>query len=148
MAHDTQSSAYERAGGEAVLRPLVRRFVARLVADPMIGFLFRDADIERLAEREFQHAAQFLGAQLAYTGRPLRAAHAPFPITGGMFARRRRLLELELTESGVAADIIAAWLAHQDALRAEITPETDGHCGTRATGGPKVVRWEPPEAKP
>lgn len=142
------SSAFARAGGEAVLRPLLQRFVARLASDPMIGFLFRDADLVRLAEREYQHAAQHLGGDVPYTGRPLRAAHAPFPITGGMFARRRRLLELELTESGVPADIMVRWLAHQDALRPEITPEADGHCGTRATGGPKVVRWEPPEAKP
>lgn len=138
-------SDFDRAGGEAVLRPLLARFVLRLTNDPMIGFLFRSADAARLAEREYQHAAAFLGASLVYEGRPLRAAHAPFPITGGMFARRRRLLELELTESGVPADIVARWLAHQDALRPEITPERDGHCGTRATGGPLLSRWEPPE---
>jgi truncated hemoglobin YjbI len=147
-ASSPAATAFVRAGGEAVLRPAMERFVQQLAVDPMIGFLFGQADLPRLALREYQLAAQFLGAEVEYEGRPLQRAHAPFPITGGMFARRRFLLEQELRRSEVADDIVDLWLAHTDSLRAQITPQPGGRCDTRATGGPLLSRWEPPAANP
>jgi truncated hemoglobin YjbI len=63
---------FEELGGEPVLRSIIRTFVDRMFSDPMIGFLFRNASRERVADKEYELAAQHLGAGVAYTGRPLR----------------------------------------------------------------------------
>lgn len=124
----TDVSFYERLGGEAVLRPLMTDFVGRIFNDMMIGFFFRNADQARVTDKEYELAAAFLGGPERYTGTPLRQAHAPHPIMGGQFARRRRILEEVLAEHAVPADIAQAWLAHTDRLRPQITGDEAGVC--------------------
>jgi hemoglobin len=119
---------FERLGGETSLRAIIDEFVDRTFADTMIGFFFQRANKERTKRFEYEHAAAFLGAPIAYGGRDLREAHKKHPIMGGQFARRRRILETTLEKHGVPADIRAAWLAHQDALRDEVTTDPEGEC--------------------
>lgn len=114
---------YQQLGGEAALRPLVERFVERVFQDVMIGFLFRAADRQRVAEKEYELAARHLGAAVPYTGRPLDEAHAPHPISGGHFDRRRKILEEVLEEAGAPAAVREAWLRQVDALRGLIVRE-------------------------
>lgn len=135
MAHHvvvTEPSAFVRLGGEPALRRIIDDFVGRVTRDLMIGFFFARVDHRRLAEMEYQHAAEHLGAGTAYTGRTLRSAHAPHRIMGGHFARRRELLRQTLTEHGVPEDVSTEWLAHVDALRAEITPDVGSECAGSA----------------
>lgn len=113
----TEPSDYERVGGETGLREIIADFVARLFDDVMIGFMFTGRSRERLAEMEFQLAAQQLGGPWSYSGRAIGAVHAPLPIMGGHFARRRKILENTLTAHGVDPDITGRWLAHVDSLR-------------------------------
>lgn len=121
-------SAYARLGAER-LRSIIEDFVARVVGDVMIGFMFREVDPLRLAELEFQMAARFLGAaEVTYQGRPLDKAHAPHRIMGGQFARRTQILRQTLTEHRVDDDIIADWMRHTERLRPLITGQTDGEC--------------------
>ena len=127
MAAQAQT-LYERLGGAEVLRPIIHDFVRQMVDDTMIGFFFRDVDVAQLERREFQFTARFLGADLPYEGRPIRRAHAPHPIMGGQFDRRRRLLEACIEAHGVPADIQAAWLEHVDRLRPQITGDGQGEC--------------------
>ncbi|MDD9933770.1 MAG: hypothetical protein OXT09_09210 [Myxococcales bacterium] len=122
------ASMFERLGGEAKLRPLIDDFVDRVFDDVMIGFFFRSASRERIKRFEYEHAAQFLGAEIEYGGRPLRQAHARQPIMGGQFARRMRILEQTLSAHGVPEDIAQAWLAHNRDLREEITADPEGEC--------------------
>lgn len=119
---------FERLGGEAVLRPLIDAFVDRCFDDMMIGFHFRAADRERVKRFEYQHAAQYFGADVAYEGRPLTKAHGPHNILGGQFMRRRQILLETARKHGMPDDLIEAWLAHQDTLRAEITKQVDSGC--------------------
>ena len=115
---------FEAMGGEAGLRAIVDDFVERCFRDVMIGFLFQRADKERIKRFEYEHATAFLGVG-EYTGRSLRHAHMRHQILGGQFARRRRLLEQTLLEHGVPAELVARFLAHQDALRPLITGDPD-----------------------
>src|SRR4051794_19837367 len=94
-------SLFELAGGEAGLRPVVNRFVDRVFEDVMIGYLFRNADRERVKLKEYEHAAEQLGGTVKYTGRPLAQAHAPHRIRGGQFMRRIQILRETLRESGL-----------------------------------------------
>ncbi|MET0286954.1 MAG: group 1 truncated hemoglobin [Polyangiales bacterium] len=129
---------FEQLGGEPVLRGIIDEFVDRIFADTMIGFFFQRANKERTKRFEYEHAAAFLGAAIAYGGRDLREAHKKHPIMGGQFARRRRILESTLEKHGVPADIRAAWLAHQDSLRDEVTADPEGECVARPLDAKKA----------
>lgn len=119
---------FDDIGGEPALRAIIDEFVERVFADTMIGFLFQRANKERIKRFEFEHAAAFLGGPVAYSGRDMAAAHKRHPIMGGHFGRRRRILEQTLEKHGVAPEIRAAWLAHQDALREQVTSDLVTQC--------------------
>ncbi|GAB4195996.1 MAG: hypothetical protein OHK0013_02790 [Sandaracinaceae bacterium] len=109
--------AFERLG-EDVVRAITRDLVARMSKDLLIGFFFAKADLERLAELEYQHAAAFLGAPVRYEGRPLDRVHHPRRIFGGQFDRRLVILGEVLAAHHVPEDIRDAWLAHTRSQRA------------------------------
>ena len=122
----------DRLGGLDGLRPIVADFVGRLCRDTMIGFHFRDVDQGRLVELELQFAAQMLGADVAYQGRPIAAAHARHPISDGQFARRTTVLRQTLADHQVPADIVNVWLEHTESLRSAVL----GNAVLRQGGGP------------
>jgi hemoglobin len=124
----TEPSFFERLGGEPVLRRIVDRFVDRVFDDPMIGFFFGNASRERIKEKEYEFAARHLGADVPYTGKPIRDAHAPHGIMGGQFMRRLKILEDTLTDLGVAEDITRHWLEQNEKLRPLVTRDAGSHC--------------------
>mgnify|MGYP001592958013 CR=1 FL=1 len=89
-------SLFDQIGADG-LRRVIADFYDRLFADVMIGFLFAGKDKQRLIDREYEFTAHFLGADVAYTGRPLRQAHARSPILGGHFERRLQILRNTLS---------------------------------------------------
>lgn len=119
---------FERLGGEAKLREIIDCFIDRVFADRMIGFFFRNADRARLKEMEYQLSAEFLGADVKYSGKPLGKAHVNHPIMGGHFARRRQIFQETLEHFQVAEEIKLALLNHTDELRPLITPESGSDC--------------------
>lgn len=121
-------SLFERLGGEEKLRAIVNAFIDYVFEDRMIGFFFRNADRTRIKELEYQLAAEFLGADIKYSGRPLGNVHANHPIMGGHFARRRQIFKETLEHFQVAEEIKTALLNHTDALRPLITPESGSDC--------------------
>jgi len=121
-------SLFERLGGEEKLRAIVNAFIDYVFEDRMIGFFFRNADRTRIKELEYQLAAEFLGADIKYSGRPLGKVHANHPIMGGHFARRRQIFKETLEHFQVAEEIKTALLNHTDALRPLITPESGSDC--------------------
>ncbi len=121
-------SPFESLGGEAVLRPLIARFVDRLFDDIMIGYLFRAADRDRVKAKEYEFAARYLGATLEYTGRPLPEAHRAHRITGGQFMRRLQILKETLVEFRVPPTVAAAWVEHTLSLQAQITNNALDQC--------------------
>jgi len=123
-----ETTLFEELGGEPVLRPIIDRFVDRIFADPMIGFFFRNASRQRVKEKEYELAAQHLGAPVEYTGRPIQAVHAPHPIMGGQFARRLEILRATLVEAGAPPAVIAHWIAHTENLRSMVTRDASGEC--------------------
>lgn len=118
-------TAFERAGGEPVVRAIVDAFVDRMVADPIIGFRFVGADPARIKQHEYEHAARALGATTPYTGRPIVPLHRPMRINGGQFRRRLALLRQQIERAGVPLDVVEDWLAEQRAMESRITDGTD-----------------------
>lgn len=121
------ASAFEEIG-EVRLRAIIHELVTRMSRDAMIGFFFARVDLARLEEKEYEHAAQHLGAELEYTGRPMAATHGPLRIFGGQFARRKEILRQVLVAHGVSEDIQRAWLDHVESLRGEITRDPGSAC--------------------
>lgn len=116
---------FVRAGGEAVVRAIVERFVDRMAADPIIGFFFTGKDLARVKAHEYEHAAASLGGPSSYTGRPIGPLHRALRINAGQFRRRLALLRQELERAGLESGIVERWLAEQRRLEAMITDGTD-----------------------
>ena len=129
----SEISRFDQLGGEAVLRPLIARFVDRLFDDIMIGYLFRAADRQRVKDKEYEFAAEHLGAELSYSGRPLAAAHRAHRITGGQFMRRLQILKDTLAEHRVPTALAEHWVSHTLALQAQITDNALDQCDPQHT---------------
>jgi hemoglobin len=112
---------HERAGGAQRLRRILVDFYDRVFADVMIGFLFRGKDRTRLVEKELELTLAAMGAEVGYTGRPLREAHAAVPILGGHFDRRQQILRETCDDQGLPAEVRDFWLAHNESLREQVT---------------------------
>ena len=122
------STLFDDLGGEPALRRIIDRFVDRAFDDVMIGFFFRNARRERIKQKEYEFAAEHLGAPVKYSGRALAEAHRAHPIMGGQFARRLMILKQTLDEAGVPEHVKAHWLAHTEAQRAQVTADASGEC--------------------
>lgn len=125
---EADTTLFEELGGEPALRAIIDDFVGRIFGDLMIGFFFRSSDQRRIAELEYQHAAEHLGGPVKYRGKPLAQAHGPHRIMGGQFNRRREILRRTLADHKAPERVVEAWLAHNDALRGEITADGTGEC--------------------
>jgi hemoglobin len=119
-------SLFDQLGGEATLRTIVDQFVDRVFADVLVGFHFRFADKDRIKAKEYEFAAQHLGAGVVYSGRPMPGAHAPHGIVSCQFNRRLELLAATLDANGAPAAVRDHWLAHNEALRAVIMGDAVG----------------------
>ncbi len=137
---------FEELGGEALVSAIIDDFVERIFADTMIGYLFARANKDRVKRFEYEHAAQFLGGPVTYSGRPLREAHQKHPIMGGHFGRRRQILKTTLEKHGVPAHIVAAWLAHQDALKDDVTSDPVTQCN-QDIAAQKIAAPKPSDPK-
>lgn len=124
----TGPTPFEQIGGEPALRKIIDRFVDLIFDDTMIGFFFRNANRERVKDKEYEFAARHLGADIPYTGRPLPAVHAAHPIMGGQFNRRLQILKTTLDEMGVPAPVRDHWIAHTESMRAQITRNAPDEC--------------------
>lgn len=119
---------YEELGGLEKLQEIINVFVDRMFDDIMIGFFFRKADRERIKEKEFEFAAQFLGADIQYTGQALPEAHQKHAIMGGQFSRRKQIFKETLEEYNVPKDIVEALLEHTENFRMAITKTKQSDC--------------------
>jgi hemoglobin len=118
---------FEKIGAEK-LRAVIADFYDRVFTDVMIGFLFEGKSKQTLIQREYEFTAGFLGADIKYTGRPMRVAHAQSPIFGGHFERRLQILRETMRDHGVDEDVQKVWLDHSYALRAQITSDKGSEC--------------------
>ncbi len=122
-------SLYEMAGGAPKLRAVIRDFYEAILADPMIGFMFQNADKERLIEKELELMAMFFGAKdLRYSGDQLKSVHSKHRILGGHFDRRLQLLKEALDRHELPKEVKDAWIEHTIALRPLITKYGSAEC--------------------
>ena len=138
------SALFDRIGA-APLRAVIADFYDRVFRDVMIGFMFQGKDRQHLIDREYELAAALLGADVKYTGRPMRTAHAQHTIFGGQFERRLQILRETLRDHHIDAEVQAAWLDHQLALRSQITRDAGSECKDTGEDRPKLAIARPSE---
>lgn len=108
---------FERAGGEPGVRAAVTALYEQLFDDPMVGFLFAGHDRVRIVEQQIVFTSRMLGADVAYTGKPLPEAHLSSPILPGHFDRRHHVLRSVLEAQAMDPAAREAWLRLDQALR-------------------------------
>lgn len=113
-------SSYESIGGESRVRAVLSSLYDELFADPIVGFLFRGHDKERIIDQQVALTCSFLGGPQRYEGKPLPDAHASLPLLPGHFDRRHRLLEQTLTRHRVPAEVCIEWLRIDESLRTSV----------------------------
>lgn len=117
---DPEARDFERVGGADGLRAIVDDFLNRVFDDAMIGYLFTPPKRARVRKFEYQWAAAHLGGDVRYDGRPLGEAHRAVKVFDGHFARRMWLLRETLVAHDLPEDVIARWIAHDEAQRDEV----------------------------
>lgn len=123
---------YDQIGPEQ-LRAVVIDFYRRVFDDLMIGFLFIGKPRQRLIDMEIEFTAGFLGADIKYSGRSMREAHARSPIMGGHFDRRLTILRETMADHDVAQEVREAWIDHQLRLRHQVTTDAASQCNDTRT---------------
>jgi truncated hemoglobin YjbI len=116
----------ERFGGVDGLRRILRRFYARLAADPMVGFFFAGRDLGGIVEGQLGFLLYAFGEVPQLRVRHPRDAHGGLPpILRGHFDRRLVVLEETLREAGLSDEDVRAWLKIETALRRQVQARGD-----------------------
>src|SRR5688572_5603065 len=101
---NTESSLYERLGGEAGIEKLVHRFYARVTSDPTLAPFFRNTSMDKLARMQRELMGAAFGGPQQYGGLDLAWAHHGRGITTQHFNQFFQHLLTTLEELGVATD--------------------------------------------
>lgn len=136
MTTPSAPTLFDELGGEPALRKIIDHFVDRLFDDVMIGFFFRRANRARIKEKEYEFAAEHLGAKVQYTGRPLDQAHRPHGIRKSQFMRRLQILKETLEEFGVPEHVRRHWIEHTTALMPLVSAPDGDLCAPEAASAP------------
>lgn len=114
---------YERLGGLDAIREVVDEFVARVAADPRINGFFVDADIGALKKYLVEQVCSVTGGPCAYSGRPMREAHAGMGVGESHFEAMIENLGVALDDLGVAEREKQELLGALGGMKADIVGE-------------------------
>jgi hemoglobin len=68
---------YEQLGGEPAMQAAVELFYRKMLADERVSHFFGDVDMERQMAKQKAFLTMVCGGPNQYTGKDMRAAHAP-----------------------------------------------------------------------
>jgi len=103
----TETTHYDRIGGEGAVRAAVDRFYERVLADPELNGFFKGVSMSRLKSHQFAFLSQALGGPKQYSGASMRDAHQRLAIEQQHFDGVAVHLVETLRELGVSEEIIA-----------------------------------------
>ena len=96
-------------------------FYTEMARDVLIGFFFREKNLQAIASKQADFLWKAAGISATYTGQAPGTAHLGLaPILDGHFNRRLRLLESNLRRIGATPEEIAIWIAFENAFRGAI----------------------------
>ncbi len=74
-AENTQKPLYERLGGESGIRKIASDVLDKNFNNPLIGYHFRNIDMDKLKRLVFEFFSMGTGGPHHYSGRDMRTAH-------------------------------------------------------------------------
>jgi hemoglobin len=104
----------------AAIRRAVEIFYEKLLADPALVGMWKDANMPRLKAHQRAFLLQALGGPALYSGREMKTAHAGLGISDEQYSRTLAHLVDSLREVGVAKDVVERATVDVQGLRALI----------------------------
>lgn len=117
------STLFESLGGEAAVDAAVDRFYRHVLLDERISHWFEGVDMQRQAAKQKAFLTMAFGGPHSYTGKDMRAAHAPMVAKGlndTDFDAVVENLAKTLRELGVGEDLIAQVAATAETTRNDV----------------------------
>lgn len=106
----SESSLFERLGGEAAIMAAVDVFYDKVLADELTRPFFDGLEMDAQSRKQVSFMAWAFGGPKEYRGRDLRAAHARLVEEKGLsdvhFDAVAKHLEATLRELGVAEELV------------------------------------------
>ncbi len=116
-------SLYERLGGEPAFTAAVDDFYRRMLTDERVATFFDDVDMEGQIAKQKAFLTYVTGGPAEYTGKDMRAAHAPLLEKGLNSSHVDVVIEhlgATLLSLGAAPDDVAEVAKLADSVRADI----------------------------
>ena len=116
-------SLYRRIGGASVLEAAVIDFYCRVIDDAMLAPFFDGFNVVEVMKKQRDFMTVAFGAGQGYSGKTLRAAHAPLVRRGLSdvhFDRVKEHLQLTLKGLGVRMKLIEECLAVVESTRPDV----------------------------
>jgi hemoglobin len=117
------ATIYEQLGGEPAVTAAVDIFYRKVLADDRLAAYFESTDMDRQAAKQKAFLTMVLGGPAAYTGRDMRAAHAPLVQKGLSDVHFDAVvghLGATLKELGVADALIAQVATTAESVRNDV----------------------------
>ncbi len=123
MESTPNQSLYEQLGGDAAVDAAVDVFYRKVLSDDRISHFFDDVDMDYQIQKQKAFLTMAFGGPVAYTGKDLRAGHAPLVERGlndGHVDAVIELLAQSLREVGAPEHLIAKVGAIAESARADV----------------------------
>jgi len=102
----SEKTLYERIGGAAAVEAAVDLFYRKVLGDSRISRYFDSVDMDRQRAKQKAFLTYAFGGPNSYSGKDLRAAHAPMKLAEAEFDAVMGHLGATLAELGVPAPLI------------------------------------------
>lgn len=117
------NTIFQRIGGEGAVEAAVDIFYRKVLRDPVTAPFFGTVDMDAQRTKQKAFLTMAFGGPNSYSGRDLRAAHAPLVAKGlndSHFNAVAGHLQATLQELSVPADLIAEVLAVAGSTRNDV----------------------------
>jgi len=117
------TSLYEQLGGETAFEAAVESFYRKVLSDERVAHFFDDVDMDRQMAKQKAFLIMVTGGPNRYTGRDMRAAHAPLLSRGLNDSHVDVIIEhlgKTLGELGAAPEQIQGVAALADSFRDDV----------------------------
>lgn len=117
------ASLYDRIGGEAAVNAAVDVFYRKVMDDYRINRFFNNADMDKQIAKQRAFFTMAFGGPNNYTGKDMRAAHAPLVkmgLSNFHFDAVMEHLGATLVELNVPEDLIAEAAAIAESVRGDV----------------------------
>ena len=104
MSNHTETTIYDRIGGESAIDSIIATFYPRIISDSVLGSYFQTANTEKIMRMQKHFLTAATGGPLTYSGRPLKEVHKPLGISRYEFDRYVQLLVDTLRTLGISEE--------------------------------------------